>query len=155
MKISFLLHILATVVWVGGMFFAHMCLRPVALVQLEPPQRLSLWRGVLARFFPWVWIAVVLLALSGQMIAAQMGGMANLPFHTHLMAGIGYAMAAIFVYLWVFPYRLLGKEVDAQNWPAAGQAMNRIRLLVTTNLILGLINITLIVVLPNLPMANG
>ncbi len=155
MKFSFLLHMLATVVWVGGMFFAHLCLRPVTIAQLEPPQRLALWRGVFDRFFPWVWVSVILLAISGQMIATQMGGMANLPFHTHIMAGVGYTMAAIFAYIWFLPYRALRKEVDAKNWPAAGAALNRIRVLVGINLVLGLLNITLIVVLPNLPMANG
>ncbi|NTV95532.1 MAG: hypothetical protein HGA75_08965, partial [Thiobacillus sp.] len=46
MKLLYLSHVLATVVWVGGMFFAHQCLRPVVLAQLEPPQRLRLWDGV-------------------------------------------------------------------------------------------------------------
>jgi uncharacterized membrane protein len=155
MKISFLFHILATVVWVGGMFFAHLCLRPVTVAQLEPPQRLPLWRGVLDRFFPWVWACIVLLAFSGQMIAAEMGGMANVPIYTHIMAFIGYLMTAIFLYIWFLPYRALRKEVDAQHWPAAGNALARIRLLVGVNLTLGLLNIVLIVVLPNLPMATG
>ena len=59
------LHLLSVVVWVGGMFFAHQCLRPVAAGQLEPPQRLRLWVGVFGRFFPWVWISVVLILASG------------------------------------------------------------------------------------------
>lgn len=153
MKISFLFHVLATVVWVGGMFFAHLCLRPVTVAQLEPPQRLALWRGVFARFFPWVWVCIILLAFSGQMIAAEMGGMANLPVHGHIMAGIGYLMTAIFIYIWFVPYRALGKEVDAQNWPVAGAALARIRILVGANLVLGMVNIVMIMVLPNLPLA--
>ena len=49
------LHLTGVAVWVGGMFFAWVCLRPVAAVQLQPPARLSLWLAVFARFFPWVW----------------------------------------------------------------------------------------------------
>ena len=51
------LHILGAVVWVGGMFAAYVCLRPAAGA-LEPPQRLTLWRGFFAKFFPWVWVSV-------------------------------------------------------------------------------------------------
>lgn len=44
MKLLYLLHVLATVVWVGGMFFAHFVLRPIAVAQLPPPQRLPFSR---------------------------------------------------------------------------------------------------------------
>ena len=49
-------HILGAVVWVGGMFAAYVCLRPAAGA-LEAPQRLKLWRGFFAKFFPWVWVS--------------------------------------------------------------------------------------------------
>ncbi|HEY6898714.1 MAG TPA: hypothetical protein VI279_15765, partial [Rhodocyclaceae bacterium] len=55
------LHVASVVVWVGGMFFAYMCLRPAAVELLEPPQRLRLWLGVFDRFFRWVWLAVALI----------------------------------------------------------------------------------------------
>ena len=53
------LHILGAVVWVGGMFAAYMCLRPAA-GPLEPPQRLKLWRAFFQKFFPWVWLSILL-----------------------------------------------------------------------------------------------
>jgi uncharacterized membrane protein len=148
MKLLYLLHVIATVVWVGGMFFAHQCLRPVALAQLEPPVRLALWRGVFGRFFPWVWVSVALLILSGQGIILHIGGMAVVPVHVHVMVGIGYLMAAMFAYIFFIPYQALKKNVAAQIWPAAGVALNRIRVLVGTNLTLGLLNIALVFLLP-------
>ena len=52
-------YVVAVVIWVGGMFFAYTILRPVAAAsQLEPPARLTLWAGVFAGFFPWVWSAI-------------------------------------------------------------------------------------------------
>ncbi len=54
------LHILGAVVWVGGMFVLYMALRP-ALGTLEPPQRLKLMQVTFAKFFPWVWVAILLL----------------------------------------------------------------------------------------------
>lgn len=148
MKLLYLLHVLATVIWVGGMFFAYLCLRPVAAAQLEPPQRLRLWHGVFARFFPWVWAAVILLIASGHGIIGQMGGLAGLPVHIHVMLGIGYLMAAIFLYLYFGPYPRLREAVAGQDWKAGGAALNRIRILVGTNLALGLTNIILVFLLP-------
>ena len=58
-----LLHILAAVIWVGGMFFAWMILRPALGASLEAPQRLQLWSAVFPRFFVWVWLAVLLLPI--------------------------------------------------------------------------------------------
>lgn len=54
MLIYKLIHLLAAIVWVGGMFFAYMVLRPAAVEVLEPPARLRLWNVVFRRFFPWV-----------------------------------------------------------------------------------------------------
>jgi len=147
-KLLYLLHVLATVVWVGGMFFAHQVLRPVAASQLEPPARLRLWAGVFGRFFPWVWAAVVLLLVTGQAIVAQVGGYGVVPKPVHVMAGIGYLMAAIFVYLYFVPYRRFVRAVQAEAWPTAGEGLAVIRRLVGTNLTLGLLNIALVFVLP-------
>ena len=58
MSITVTLHLLAAVLWVGGMFFAHQMLRPVAATLLEPPLRQQLWVGVFGRFFPVVWGAI-------------------------------------------------------------------------------------------------
>ena len=41
MIVGLFLHILAAVIWVGGMFFAHQMLRPAA-GKLDPAQRLPL-----------------------------------------------------------------------------------------------------------------
>ena len=148
MQVLNLLHILATVVWVGGMFFAHNCLRPVVMAQLEPPQRLKLWNGVFGRFFPWVWLSVLVLIGTGQAIVMGMGGMASLPVHIHIMVGIGYLMSLIFAFIFFVPYPRLKQAVAAENWPAGGQALNLIRKLVMTNLVLGLSNVVLVFVLP-------
>ncbi|HNQ04983.1 MAG TPA: CopD family protein [Thiobacillaceae bacterium] len=144
-----LVHLFATIIWVGGMFFAHQCLRPAVLASLEaPPQRLALWRAVFARFFPWVWICVIALVLTGQVIILNMGGFAAVPVQIHVMAGIGYLMASLYAYLYFVPYAALKKGVASQDWPAAGAALSRIRALVGTNLVLGLVNVAAIILLP-------
>jgi len=148
MKLLYLVHVLATIVWVGGMFFAHQCLRPIALAQLDGPQRLRLWNGVFGRFFPWVWVSVVLLIASGQLMVKGFGGFAAVPVHVHVMTGIGYLMAAIFAFIYFMPYARLRRAVAAEDWKAGAAAQDLIRRLVGTNLVLGLANVALVFVLP-------
>ena len=52
--VALFLHLLGVAVWVGGMIFAHFCLRP-ALEDLSPQLRLPLIESVFGRFFNWVW----------------------------------------------------------------------------------------------------
>ena len=133
------LHILGAVVWVGGMFAAYVCLRPAAGV-LEPPQRLRLWRNFFAKFFPWVWVAVLLLLASGYwMLVKTFGGFAGAPIYIQLMQGLGWLMIALFVWLFHGPWLALKRAVDAQDWPAAVPQLGRIRQIIMLNLPLGLI----------------
>ncbi|HPE59418.1 MAG TPA: CopD family protein [Thiolinea sp.] len=142
MSIAIALHVLAVVIWVGGMFFAYVCLRPVAATQLEPPQRLSLWQGVFAHFFPWVWACVALILGSGYWIIFGLyGGMATTPVFIHIMQGLGLVMMAIFAHVFFAPYRRLRRAVAEQRWPDGGKALNHIRQLVGLNLALGLITV--------------
>ena len=133
------LHVLSAVVWVGGMFAAYVCLRPAAGV-LEPPQRLRLWRNFFAKFFPWVWVAVLLLLASGYwMLVNTFGGFAGAPIYIQLMQGLGWLMIVLFVWLFHGPWLALKRAVDAQDWPAAVPQLGRIRQIIMLNLPLGLI----------------
>ena len=77
MPLLIALHVLAAVVWVGGMFFAYMVLRPSA-GPLDPPARLALWQRVFGRFFPWVWASIAVLLISGYtMLFVHFGGFAG------------------------------------------------------------------------------
>jgi len=132
-------HILGAVVWVGGMFATYVCLRPAAGV-LEGPQRLKLWRGFFAKFFPWVWVSLVLLLGSGYwMLLTTFGGFKGAPLYIHLMQGIGWLMVALFVWMFHGPWLKFKRAVDAQDWPAAGEQIELIRQIIMVNLPLGLI----------------
>lgn len=135
-----LLHVISVVIWVGGMFFAHQFLRPVAASQLEPPQRLALWVGVFKRFFPIVWIAIILLPLTGYiMIFSIWGNMSNTPVYVHLMNGLGIVMILIFLHVFFAPFNRLKNAVEKQEWPKGAAALNQIRMLVGINTVLGLL----------------
>ncbi len=136
------LHILGFTVWIGGMFFAYMALRPVAASQLQPAQRLPLWEGVFRKFFPWVWLAVALILASGTWMIAQMGsGGGRLPLYVWVMMALGVLMMLIFAHIFSAPYGRLKRAVAAQDWPAGGAALGQIRMLIGINLSLGLLTV--------------
>lgn len=134
------LHILGFTVWVGGMFFAYMVLRPVAAAKLEPPQRLTLWSEVFGTFFPWVWLSVALILGSGLYMMALIG---KPPLYVTAMLVLGVVMMAIFAHVFFAPYKRLKAAVAMQDWKSGGAALGQIRKLIGANLILGMLTITL------------
>lgn len=143
MDLSLLLHVLGVVVWVGGMFFAYMALRPVAADVLEPPARLTLWAGVFGKFFPWVWTSVALILLTGLHMLAKVGGMTAAHYVLTMLA-LGVAMMLIFAHVFFAPYKKLKRAVAEQNWKAGGAALAQIRMLIGINLSLGLLTIVVV-----------
>ena len=143
MTLSLFLHVLGVVVWVGGMFFAYMALRPVAASVLEPPLRLTLWAGVFDRFFPWVWVSVLLILLTGLHMLGLFGGF-SAPHYALAMFAIGLVMMAIFGHVFFSPYKKLKRAVAEQHWQAGGAALGQIRQLIGINLILGILTIAVV-----------
>lgn len=125
-------HVLSAVVWVGGMFFAYVILRP-GLSVLEPPQRLALHGAVMKRFFLVVWHAMPLMLISGfWMIFGVYGGMANVRWNVHLMLLLGLVMAALFLVIFFGPWRIF----RAAPGP---EPLAKLRNLIGVNMVLGLI----------------
>ncbi len=138
------LHLLGSIVWVGGMFFAHMALRPAAAELLDPPLRLPLLKRVLDRFFRWVWLAVMLILLTGYWIfLVLMHGDAGM--YVHLMQGLGLIMSGLFCFVYFVPYRRMGLALEQENIPVAASQMDVIRRVIGTNLILGLVTVVVAV----------
>ena len=142
MQSALAVHILSVVVWVGGMFFAYMALRPAAMAVLEAPQRLAVWCASFKRFFPWVWFAIVAILASGySIIFAVYHGFANTPIFVHIMHMLGLLMMVIFAVAYIIPYGKLKKAVAASDWALGTKALGTIRHLIAVNLIMGIITI--------------
>ncbi len=139
MPIAISLHILAAVIWVGGMFFAYVALRPVAASQLDPSVRLTLWASVFARFFPWVFICIISLLATGFWMISLMGGMTAIGIHVHIMLLVGIVMMLLFLHVYFSPFKKLKTNTLLEDWPAAAAALNQIRKLILVNLALGLL----------------
>jgi uncharacterized membrane protein len=139
MSIAIALHVLAAIIWVGGMFFAHQALRPAAVQVLEPPLRLQLWVQTFKRFFVWVWLSIFVLLASGYwMLFNVFGGFSNAGMHIHLMQALGLAMVAIYLHVFFAPYRKLRYAVIIEDYAEGGKQLGRIRKLVGLNVLLGL-----------------
>ena len=149
-----LLHLLAVVVWIGGMVFAHFFMRPAAL-QLEPPQRIRLMHGALQRFFAAVLVSIVVILASGLWMigrvakeSVQAGLGFNMPLDWTIMATLGIVMMAIFGHIRFALFKRLSKAVMASDWAAGGAALASIRTCVGINLAIGvgIIVVTLLMV---------
>lgn len=136
------LHTLAAVIWVGGMFFAHMALRP-SLTEMSPPERLGLWRRVLPRFFSWVWLSILTILVTGYgvLFTGYRGGIGGGALHVDTMQASGLVMVVLFVYLFFGPFRSFKRFVAQGDIPAAAASQARIRQIVTVNLALGVFTV--------------
>jgi uncharacterized membrane protein len=135
------LHVLAVVVWVGGMFFAYVVLRPSA-GPLQSEARLALWQRVFSRFFRFVWASVIVLIASGYgMIGVGNFGFASAPLYVNLMQGLGIAMVVLFLHLYFAPWRRFSASVERSDFADAANQLGRIRRIVGINLVLGMVTI--------------
>jgi uncharacterized membrane protein len=139
------IHLLSLVAWVGGMFFAQVCLRP-ALAPLDGPVRLRLMADVLRRFFAVVGIAIALMLVSGIWMlwsavrtTTAPGLSFNMSLDWHAMIVLGLVMIAIFGHIRLNLFRRLQRAVTAQDWPAGAAALGHIRRWVLVNLGLGVL----------------
>jgi uncharacterized membrane protein len=133
-------HVLCAVIWVGGMFFAYVVLRP-SLSVLEPVQRIALHTQVFRRFFLIVWHVMPLILLSGfAVLFLFYGGMAGVGWNVHLMLLLGLIMSAVFVLIVFGPYARFRRTTDRAT---AVACIDRIRKLIGVNLVLGIITVVL------------
>ncbi len=129
------LHLLCAVLWVGGMFFAYVVLRP-SLAAIEAPQRMLLHTQVFRKFFLVIWHAMPLILLTGFAMLFLQWDMATAPWQIHAMLGLGLVMAGVFLAIFFGPYRQFRRTIDRTRMASR---LDSIRKLIGVNLILGLI----------------
>ncbi|MES2581114.1 MAG: CopD family protein [Pseudomonadota bacterium] len=139
-----LLHLVAGIVWMGGMTFMLLALRPAALEVLEPQVRARLMGAVWRRFFNLVLGAIVVLLFTGSHLYTSAfravkaaTGTGSVPLGWNLMFGIGVAMVLIFGHIYFAGFRKFKRALAANEWPVAAQAAVQINRLVILNFVLG------------------
>jgi uncharacterized membrane protein len=141
MALSLALHTLAAVIWVGGMLFIYVVLRP-STAAIDTETHVTLWHRVLSRYFTWVWFSIISLLGSGfAMVFFDFGGLTGLRLYIRAMMMIGTTMMALYLWLYCAPWRRFRQAFQATDWSAAERDLRRIRTFVGVSLVLGLINV--------------
>lgn len=143
-----LIHLVAGILWMGGMAFMLIALRPAAIAVLQPPERVMLMVGAMRRFFAVVGVSIVALLFSGTPMyttlfraTREATGQGGVPLGWNLMLGLGLLMMLIFGHLFFVGFARLKRAAAAQDWSLAGQAALQVHRLVITNFLLGWIAI--------------
>ena len=136
-------HLLAVVVWIGGMAFTLFCLRPAARV-LEPPARVTLMHAAMRRFIAVVAIAALVVFACGAALigiawsAAARAGLAfNMPLDWYAMIAVFFVMLVVFIHIRNVLFPRLDAAVVAARWADGAAALEAIRWEVSVNLVLG------------------
>jgi len=136
-SVAIALHVIAAAVWVGGMFFMLVVFRPAAQT-LEPAPRLAIMATTLRKFFPWVWMAIVILLATGYWLVGAFGGFGSVPTYIHIMHLLGWIMIALFAFMYFKPNKAFRAASDAGDSALVAQSLTKIRTIVTINFVLGI-----------------
>ncbi len=144
------LHLLAIILWIGGMIYTLFFLRP-AVASLDAPTRVKLMHDVLARFFRAVlWAAAIAVGSGIWMLGrvakqtVQAGGSFAMPIEWTVMTALGILMFLIFGHIRFVLFKRLQRAVTASDWAAGGVALNAIRQWVSVNLAIGVVIVVVV-----------
>lgn len=139
-----LIHLVAAILWMGGMAFMLVALRPAAIALLAPPQRLELMGAVWKRFFTVVIVSIVALFATGTNLYTTTfraikaaSGQGSVPLGWNLMLVLGLVMMLVFGHIYFAGYAKFKRAAAVQDWPLAGKAAAQIHVLMVTNFVLG------------------
>lgn len=139
--IAIAIHLIASVIWVGGTFFAYVSMRPAA-APLEATLRVPLWHRAMASFMPWIWLSIIALNGSGYgMVFWFFEGFDNVGIHVHIMQATSILMTALFLYLYFGPWRRMKASLAADDLAAATRELDSMRRNLLIILHLGLLTV--------------
>jgi uncharacterized membrane protein len=139
-----LLHLVAGIVWMGGMTFMLLALRPAALASLEAQPRARLMGEVWKRFYLMVLLAVIVLFAIGTHLytstfkAAKLAtGQGSVPLGWNVMLVLGISMMLIFGHIYFAGFKKYKRAVAAGEWPVAAKAAALMHTMTLINFCLG------------------
>jgi len=140
--ITLWLHYLATVMWIGGMAFNLLVLRP-SMTVIDQNQRPILGTKVLKRFIIFAWLSIIVMILTGISIASSRIALEDIFSTTYgivLISKLFVTLIMVLIVAWI-SFVLSGKLSSFAPKPET------ILLLVKTNLSLGILVLLLTSVL--------
>lgn len=139
-----LIHLVAAILWMGGMTFMILALRPAAVAMLQPPERMMLMGAVWKRFFPIVMVSIVALFSTGTNLYTNAfraikaaTGQGAVPLGWNVMLVLGLLMIALFGHIYFVGYARFKRAMAVQDWPLASKAAAQVHTFMLTNFVLG------------------
>ena len=139
-----LLHLIAGIVWIGGMTFMLFALRPAAMACMEAQPRAVLMGHVWQRFYAWVLVAIVVLFATGTHLytatfrAARLAtGNGSVPLGWNVMLVLGITMMLVFGHIYFAGFKTYKRAIAAAEWPLAAKAGGLIHKMTLLNFTLG------------------
>ena len=139
-----ILHLIAGIVWMGGMTFMLLALRPAALASLDAQPRALLMAEVWRRFYALVLLAIILLFATGTHMytttfrAAKLAtGQGSVPLGWNVMLVLGLSMMLIFGHIYFAGFKKYRRAVAAGEWPVAAKAAGLMHTMTLVNFTLG------------------
>lgn len=139
-----LLHLIAGIVWMGGMTFMLFALRPAALASLDAQPRAMLMGQVWSRFYMWVLVAIVVLFATGTHLytttfrAVKLAtGQGSVPLGWNVMLVLGISMMLIFGHIYFAGFKKYKRALAAGEWSVAAKAAGLIHTMTLINFTLG------------------
>ena len=138
MIVALPLHILAIVVWLGGLFCMSVMVSPAGR-DLDATAIAFHWQRVLARFFTWAWIALLLIVATGiALVQYRFGGFSHMPALHRANTAIGVPAIALFVYVFLIPWQRYRRSIVKSEWSLAGRILGHVRIVLAAILVLGI-----------------
>ena len=139
MSIAFTLHTLAVIVWLGGLFLLCVVFQP-STREVDTKTAMSLWHGMLSRFFAWAWISLLLTLATGiGMVFLKFGGFSDIPILHQVNRAIGIPAIALYGYLYFGPWQRFRRAMSRHDLTAAQKDIARVRVVMAVILTLGLV----------------
>ena len=144
-----LLHLIAGIVWMGGMTFMLFALRPAALACMEAQPRAVLMGQVWQRFYALVLVAIVVLFATGthlytatfraaRLVAGNGGaGNGSVPLGWNVMLVLGVTMMLVFGHIYFAGFKKYKRAVAAAEWSLAAKSGGLIHKMTLLNFALG------------------
>ncbi len=139
-----LLHLIAAIVWMGGMAFMLVALRPAAIAVLDGPTRLRLMGAVWQRFFLAVALSIVVLFTTGTNLYTILfratklaSGTGGVPLGWNIMLALGLLMMLVFAHIYFAGYAKFKRASAGGDLVLASKAATTIHTLMLINFVLG------------------
>jgi uncharacterized membrane protein len=137
MPVVISIHTLATIVWLGALFFICVVFRPGAR-GLDRAIALPLWDRVLARFFVWASIGMTGILVSGiVMVFLKFGGFSGVPILHRANTALGIPAVVLYGYLCFGPWRRFRSAMSAADSIGAEKSLGQFWILTALILSLG------------------